>query len=48
MGIALKDSKKLDKAKKAYEKAISIKPDYAEAYSNMGIILQEKVDYKKH
>ena len=42
MGIALKDQGKLDEAIEAYKKAISIKPDYAEAYNNMGNALQDK------
>ena len=40
MGNALQDQGKLDKAIEAYNKAISLKPDYAEAYSNMGNALQ--------
>ena len=32
MGIALKDQGKLDEAIEAYNKSISLKPDYAEAY----------------
>jgi tetratricopeptide (TPR) repeat protein len=43
MGIALsKDQGKLDEAIEAYNKALSIKPDYAEAYYNMGIVLKIK------
>ena len=38
MGNALKDQGKLDQAVAAYNKALSIKPDYAEAYSNLGVI----------
>ena len=33
---------KLNEAMEAYTKAISIKPDYAEAYLNMGIVLKEQ------
>ena len=33
----------LDEAVEAYKKTISLKPDYAEAYSNMGLLLQSKV-----
>ena len=33
---ALKDQGKLDEAIEAYNKALSLKPDYADAYSNMG------------
>ena len=39
--IALKEQGKLDKAiEQAYDKAISIKPDYAEAYNNLGVALK--------
>ena len=33
---------KLDEAIEAYKKLLSIKPDYAEAYYNMGNTLKEK------
>jgi hypothetical protein len=42
MGIALKDQGKLEEAIEAYEKALTLKPDYAEAYTNMGVALQEQ------
>ena len=42
MGIALKDQGKLEEAIGAYKKAISIKPEYAEAYNNMGIARKEQ------
>jgi len=42
MGNALKDQGKLDEAIAAYNKALSIKPDYAEAYYNMGNALQDQ------
>ncbi len=35
MGIALKDQGKLEEAIEAYNKALAIKPDYAEASHNM-------------
>jgi len=41
MGNALKGQGKLDEAIEAYKKALSIKPDYAEAYYNMGNILSK-------
>ena len=41
MGNALKEQGKLEEAIEAYNKALAIKPDYAEAYSNMGVILKE-------
>ena len=40
MGIALQKQNKLEEAIVAYNKALSIKPDYVEAYYNMGIALQ--------
>ena len=42
MALALKNQGKLDKAIEAYKKAISIKPDYAGAHSNMGLALQDQ------
>ena len=42
MGLTLKAQGKLDEAKQAYKKAISLNPNYAEAYSNMGNILKDK------
>ena len=42
MGNALKDQGKLDEAIEAYNKSISLKPDYAEAYSNMGLALKDQ------
>ena len=33
MGVALKDQGKLEEAIEAYNKAISLKPDYADAYT---------------
>ena len=42
MGVALQDLGKLDEAIEAYNKALSIKPDYAEAYNNMGNALKIK------
>ena len=46
MGVALKIKDNLDEAIEAYTKAISIKPDYADAYNNMGNALkdQDKLD----
>ena len=42
MGNALQEQGKLEEAIEAYNKALAIKPDYAEAYYNMGIALQEQ------
>ena len=54
MGNALQDLDKIDGALEAYKKAISIKPDYAEAYYNTGNALTDKrkleealISYKK-
>ena len=43
MGIALQKQEKLEEAIEAYNKALSIKPDYADAYNNMGTALKSKV-----
>ena len=40
MGNALNDQGKLEEASKAYNKALNIKPDYANAYYNLGITFQ--------
>ena len=42
MGIALQEQNKLEEAIEAYKKALAIKPDYAEAYYNMGNALKEQ------
>jgi len=42
MGVALQDQGNLEEAIEAYNKALSIKPDYAETYYNMGITLEEQ------
>ena len=42
MGIALKEQSKLEEAIEAYNKALAIKPDYADAYYNMGNALKEQ------
>ena len=40
MGNALQEQGKLEEAIEAYNKALAIKPDYAEAYNNMGNALK--------
>ena len=40
--IALKEQVKLEEAIEAYNKALTIKPDYADAYNNMGNALKEQ------
>ena len=42
MGIVYKAQGKLDKAIDSYKKAISLKPNFAKAYNNMGFALQEQ------
>ncbi len=44
MGNALKDKGDLKAAIESYKQALKIKPDYAQAYSNMGIALKGKGD----
>ena len=42
MGNTLKEQGKLNEAIEVFTKAISIKPDYFEAFINMGIVLKDK------
>ena len=42
LGNVLKDLGKPKEAEEAYNKAISIKPDYAEAYFNKGNVLKDQ------
>ncbi len=41
MGITLKKLGRFDEAEASYKQAIALKPDYAEAYYNLGIMLLE-------
>ena len=41
-----KDQGKLDEAILAYNKSISLKPDYAEAYNNLGNVFKDKGNYQ--
>ena len=43
MGVALKNQGKLDEAIEAHKKSISIKPDDANGYYNIGNLLQEQL-----
>ena len=43
MGNACKEQGKLEEAVEALNKALSIKPDNAEAYSNMGVALKGSI-----
>ena len=42
MGNALQEQGQLDEAIDAYDKALSLKPDYAEAYYNIGVTFKEQ------
>ena len=42
MGATLKAQGKMEEAIEAYKKALAIKPDYADAYNNMGNALQDQ------
>ena len=44
MGSAFKDKGDLEAAIESYKQTLKIKPDYAEAYNNMGIALKDKGD----
>ena len=38
----LKDQGKPEEAIEAYKKALSLKPDFADAYNNMGVVLKDQ------
>ena len=40
--MSLQEQGKLDEAIEAYKMALAIKPDYAEAYNNMGNALKDQ------
>ena len=42
MGIVLAELDKLEEAIEVYNKALLLKPDYAEAYNNLGNALKEQ------
>ena len=42
MGVTLKDQGKLEETIKAYTKVLSITPDHADAYNNMGNALKDQ------
>ena len=44
MGIALQDQGKLDEAVSIYNKALSIRPEYAEAHLNLSTIKKYTVN----
>ena len=45
LGASATEIGMIDEAIEAYKKAISIKPDYADAYNNMGVVLKQKGEY---
>ena len=45
MGVALQDKGDLEAAIDSYKQALKIKPDYAEAYCNLGNALFERDDF---
>ena len=44
MGVALKEQGKLEEAIEAYNKALAIKPDYAEANRHLSLVTKYKSD----
>ena len=53
-GVTAQKEGKLEEAEKSYKKAIEIKPDFVEAYNNLGVVLKElskfdeaELSYKK-
>ena len=46
LGVALQGQGRLEEAIEAFNKALSVKPDYAEIYNNMGVALA-KANLKK-
>ena len=47
MGVALQEQGKLEEAIEAYNKALAIKPDYAEAYITWAMYSKNKVSWKR-
>ena len=47
LGNALQDQGKLEEAIEAYKKASSLKPNYADTYSNMGVALKDKKESRR-
>ena len=45
--MAFKDQGKFDEAIEAYKKSISLKPNYAEVYNNLGVVFNLKVSVMK-
>ena len=40
-GVTAQKEGKLEEAEKSYKKAIEIKPDFVEAYNNLGVVLKK-------
>ncbi len=47
LGIAYQQLDQLDNARKAYERAIKLKPDYMEALNNLGTIYYARKSYRR-
>jgi len=47
LGIAYQQTQQLDNARKAYERAIKLKPDYMEALNNLGTIYYARKSYRR-
>jgi len=47
LGIAYQQSLQLDNARKSYERAIKLKPDYMEALNNLGTIYYARKSYRR-
>jgi tetratricopeptide (TPR) repeat protein len=47
LGIAYQQSLQLDNARKAYERAIKLRPDYMEALNNLGTIYYARKSYRR-
>lgn len=43
LGIVNKESGNYDRARQSYEKAIAVKPDYAAAHLNLGLLLEDQL-----
>jgi tetratricopeptide (TPR) repeat protein len=47
IGIAYHQLQQLDFARKSYERALKLKPDYAEAINNLGTVFYAKKSYRR-
>jgi len=47
LGIAYQQTLQLDNARKSYERAIKLKPDYMEALNNLGTIYYARKNYRR-